>query len=140
MQYIVPNYFRECGKGKGRRNDLNIGERLYVVVEFDKGRPNDQLRLLAYLSRNGFQLIMIVYSGGKSLHGWFTCYGVSEYRIRTFCRLAKKLGADQTTRSPSQWVRMPNGWNYKNRRKQKVLYYDAEGLGNQYILVREELL
>jgi hypothetical protein len=140
MQYVVPNYFLNCGKGKGVRNDVNIGERLYVVVEFDQGGWDQQLKLLHYLSNKAFRLVLIVYSGGKSLHGWFTCYDQTEHKVKSFCRLACKLGADKTTRSPSQWVRMPNGYNYKTERSQEVVYYDEKLTVHHANLVRDELL
>jgi hypothetical protein len=139
MQYICPNYFREKGEGKGWKNDYNIGERMYIVIEFDKGSANDQLALINWLD-SYLQLIMVVYSGHRSLHGWFACYGLTERRIKTFCNLAKQLGADQTTYVPSQWVRMPEGWNYKEHRRQKVLCFYPDELDAQYNLVRSELL
>lgn len=139
MQFICPNYFREKGEGKGWKNDYNIGERLYIVIEFDKGSANDQLALIGWLA-SYLPLIMVVYSGHHSLHSWFACYGLTERKIKTFCTLAKQLGADQTTYVPSQWVRMPEGWNYKEHRRQRVLCFYPEELDAQYNLVRSELL
>jgi len=141
-QFIVPNAFRECGKGEGIRTDYNIETRLFMVVEFDKGSLEEQYSLLTYLDDAifGFRLAMIVWSANRSLHGWFTCYGLGEYKVRTFCRLTKKLGADANTREPSRWMRMPNGWNYKTARRQHVIYFASEALDDQHLTIKGELL
>jgi hypothetical protein len=137
MQYIVPNYFYDTDE----RADFNIGERLFVVIEFDKIDKDSQWYLLGYLAEyTSFYLVMIVDSGGKSLHGWFACYGYGEHRVRTLGRLATELGADKTTDSPSQWVRMPNGWNRKYNQRQEVIYFDYEALSSQHSLCRRELI
>jgi hypothetical protein len=139
MGYIVPSYFCESGC---TRSDLNIGERLFIVVEFDSGSASEQTKLHSYLNRTNpaFPLIMLVWSGHKSVHGWYASYGNSERRVRTFQRKASSLGADQTCVSPSAWIRMPNGFNYKHRTIQKVIYFDIENLDIQNELVRRELL
>jgi hypothetical protein len=139
MGFIVPSYFNESGCS---RSDFNVGERLFVVVEFDSGTPLQQTKLHNYLNRTNpaFWLIMLVWSGNKSIHGWFATYGNSERRVITFQRRASELGADQTCVSPSAWIRMPNGWNYKHGTRQKVLYFDTELLGMQNEIVRKEIL
>jgi hypothetical protein len=139
MGYVVPSYFSEANC---TRADLNVGERLFIVVEFDKGPLFSQWILHNYLNRMNpaTPLIMLVWSGHKSIHGWYACYGLSEYRVRTFQRKASELGADQTCISPSAWIRMPNGFNYKYKTKQKVLYFDEEQLAIQNDLVRREVL
>jgi hypothetical protein len=137
MQFICPNYFRDYGNGGGYKNDFNIGERLYLVIEFDKGSANSQLALIQFLSHR-LPLVMIVFSGHHSLHAWFACFGLTEYKVKSFCILAKELGADQTTFTPSQWVRMPNGWNYSKQKRQWVLYFDVNSV--QIDLVRSEML
>jgi hypothetical protein len=142
LQYITPSYYYWTTAEGGDKSDFNVGERLYCVIEFDDGHWREQRALLAYLERryrsNGFVLFMIVDSGGKSLHGWFTAYGISEYKLCTFCRAAKQLGADKTTFSPSQWVRMPNGWNVAKQRRQQILFFDRVALDTQTAMVMEE--
>lgn len=142
MSYVVPNYFRKCSEEGAQRCDFDIGERLYLVVEFDDSSMEDQLARLNYLNKLSlpFKLAMIVFSGGTSFHGWYTCYGNSEYRVVTFCRKATEIGADKTTYSPSQYIRMPNGWNYTHKRKQDVIYFDIELVNEQNKIVRRECL
>lgn len=138
MSYMVPNYFYETKD----RSDLSVGERLFLVVEFDADSLDDQFAFFDFLDRTNrnFPLVLIVYSGGKSLHGWFACYGASEHRVVTFCRQATELGADRATYSPSQYIRVPFGWNYKTRNRQLIVYFNEENLKAQNELVRKELL
>lgn len=136
--YIVPNTFIEPGKGPEYKNDYNMMKRLYQVVEFDSGEMHEQLSILSELD-NYMPLAMIVYSGRKSLHGWFACYDRSEYRIRTFFRMATKLGADRALRIPSQFTRCPNGYNYKTNKRQAVIYYDENVIESQTKLVGQDL-
>jgi hypothetical protein len=138
MQFVVPNYFRSPCYG---RCDFGIGERLFMVVEFDDCPIEEQLSYLDYLGHiKLFPLAMIVFSGHRSAHGWYCCYGQSEHRVKTFCIRAKQLGADKTTYSPSQYVRMPLGWNYKHKTKQEIWYLDQEALEWQNELVRREAI
>lgn len=139
LGFVVPSYF---WKANCSRSDLNVGERLYVVVEFDSGSPNDQFLYHYYLQRTNpaFPLVMLVWSGHKSIHGWYATYGCSERKVRTFQRKASEVGADQTCASPSAWIRMPNGWNYKHNARQEVLYFDLDLVMWQRELVRKEVL
>jgi hypothetical protein len=143
-QYIVPNYMHPDVLTDGiddGKHDLNVGRRLYMVIEADKGSVEDQLAMLAYIEKRcKVRLAMAVFSGGKSVHGWFCVWGVSEYRITSIHILAKKLGADKTTHSPGQYVRMPRGWNYGKDRRQKILWYSKAAVLAQKVLVEGEVL
>jgi hypothetical protein len=111
----------------------NTGERLYLVIEFDfeefddEGGPtiwtaliqawraegisllDAQAALLWHLSQYE-PLVMVVHSGSKSLHAWFSALGRLEEELSDFMRLAVRLGADATLwRNRSQFVRMPEG-------------------------------
>lgn len=140
-QYIVPNPMWKSSKEGGTRSDFNTDVRYFVVVEFDAYPHIYQCAAFDYLHRKGkLPLVMIVDSGGKSMHGWFACFGVSEHKVKTFCRLATSIGADKTTASPSQWVRMPNGWNQKHGKSQHVVWFSARNLRIQNASIREDLL
>jgi hypothetical protein len=140
MQFIVPNCFYSSSKEGAGKCDFNAGERLFVVVEFDSGDARQQKALLASLEGNGFRLFMIVFSGHQSYHGWFTAYGITAYKVKTFCIRASKIGADKTTFSPSQYVRMPGGFNYEWNPRQEIRYFDGSKLEQQNELLRRELL
>jgi hypothetical protein len=137
-QYIVPNHFKDADA----RADYNVGQgRLFLVIEFDLDDLDSQWNLLSHLElSSGLHLAMVVFSGGRSLHGWFACFGLSEHKAVSFILKAKKLGADRTTYSPSQYVRMPNGWNYGKQTRQEVLYFDSSKLEIQNDMIRNRML
>jgi hypothetical protein len=134
-----------------------VGPRQYLVIEFDfveksrDGKRDTDLApvirrldaysiavadmcasLLRHLSWSA-PLALVVHSGGKSLHGWFPCSGVSEDELRTFMTFACQLGADPKTWSPSQFVQMPGGTRYGDGRKprrQHVCFWNPEALSH----------
>jgi hypothetical protein len=68
-------------------------------------------------------LVLVVSSGGKSLHGWFKVAGATENQIREFSRTAMRLGAcSSTLNNPSQFVRIPDGLR-DNGARQLVWYF-----------------
>jgi len=77
--------------------------------------------LLLELARRGlprFPLALAVYSGGKSVHGWFPCEGITDEQLRPFMNRAVRLGADRATWTKCQLVRMPNGTREDGKRQQ----------------------
>lgn len=114
MQFIVPSPMSKPrgttkeGKLSARCLD-NTGPRRFLVVEFDQGSKDEHATILLHLSACHGQLAMVVYSGGKSLHGWFPCAGRSDGELRGFFAYAVALGADPATFSRCQQVRMPGG-------------------------------
>ena len=54
--------------------------------------------------------MLVVFSGNKSLQGWFVCGNYSEEDLKTFFTGAVKFGADRRLRLASQFCRMPDGW------------------------------
>jgi hypothetical protein len=132
------------------------GERLFLVVEFDfarlspKGKPtvwaplidrceaagltmlDAQAAILERLTRSR-PLWLVVFSGSKSLQGWFPCRGESEEELhRWFNTEARRLGADPMTWCKSQFVRMPDGTRAPNREgksvRQSIEYYNPSVL------------
>jgi hypothetical protein len=83
-------------------------------------------------------LVMIVSSGGKSLHGWFRALGYSEEKLYIWMRYAVSLGACRAPWSRSQFVRIPDGTRYsedplerirgKGLRRQEGLYFNPAAL------------
>jgi hypothetical protein len=132
------------------------GERMFLVIEFDftKSTPKGkatvwasllerceragitaldiQAALLSYLARER-PLWMTVFSGGKSLQGWFPCRGEPEEGLRHwFDRQARRLGACPSTWSRCQFCRMPDGTRPPNREgksvRQSIEYYNPRVL------------
>jgi hypothetical protein len=66
-------------------------------------------------------LVMLVHSGGKSVHGWFRAYPLLDDVTRLFMRCAHQLGADHVTWTLSQFVRLPDG-RRQDGRTQKTYY------------------
>jgi len=86
----------------------NTGPRRFIVVEFDKGHLDQQAAVIWHLARYA-PLALVVFSGSKSLHGWFFCAGQPEDKLMRFFDYAHSLGADSATWRRSQFVRMPDG-------------------------------
>jgi hypothetical protein len=89
-------------------SEANTGPRRYLVVEFDRGTLDQQAALLWHLAAFA-PLALVVFSGGKSAHGWFFCEGQPEDKLQRFFDYAVSLGADSRTWLRSQFVRMPDG-------------------------------
>ncbi|HYR22263.1 MAG TPA: hypothetical protein VEP30_04990 [Chthoniobacterales bacterium] len=87
----------------------NTAERRFLVIEFDKGTLDQQAALLFHLSKFAPSLALAVFSGSKSLHGWFYCGNQAEDAQLRLMRYSVSLGADRATWTRSQFVRMPDG-------------------------------
>jgi hypothetical protein len=130
LQVIVPHpmtaLLGHTKEGKLSAHTLeNTGPRRFLVAEFDSGSIDSHAALLHYLAQRG-PLVMVVHSGGKSLHGWFWCAGVPDNILRPFFNCAHRLGADKATwLNRSQFVRMPDGVR-ENGNRQCVYYFNPE--------------
>jgi hypothetical protein len=149
LQFIVPSPMT-ARQGRTREQRLsphalsNTGIRRFLIVEFDfdeaKSREEAQLvenlrsqgrdvrdlcaALLLHLAEKA-PLALAVYSGGKSLHGWFYCAGVREETVSWFFGYAVSLGADRAYWNRSQFARMPDGLR-ENGRRQAVYFLNPE--------------
>ncbi len=135
LQFIVPAFMqaREGRNGDGKSSSRALsatGARQYVVIEFDfnpGARSADAAlldfaqrecglsdvrdicaSLIFHLSRFG-PLALVVWSGGKSLHAWFSVNGTTEPTLHRFFDYAVVLGADPATWTRNQLVRLPWG-------------------------------
>jgi hypothetical protein len=133
LQFIVPNPMSATvGLTKTQKLSAhalsNTGARRFLIVEFDfdASQSAEEERLLTNLQIDGRDtrdlcaalllhlaemapLAAAVYSGGKSLHGWFYCAHAPHEELSRFFRYAVSLGADRANWSPSQFARMPDG-------------------------------
>jgi hypothetical protein len=129
---IVPSpmtaKFGVTKNGKKSEHTLsNTEPRRYLVTEFDSGTADEQVALIKHLS--GFApLVMVLSSGGKSLHAWWNCVGTSEAKQLKFFRYAVGLGADPATWTRSQFVRLPQGRRENTRALQQVYFFDPSTL------------
>lgn len=128
VEYLTPNPMSRVegttkeGKSSAHCED-NTGPKVFQVIEFDKGDPRNHVACHIHLARM-LPLMMLVYSGGKSVHGWFKIQPDSD--VKAFFYEACMLGADQVMWSKCQFSRMPNGRNNKTGRLQKILYFDPK--------------
>ena len=100
-------------------------ERRWLVIEGDEGTLEQQLWIHKELEAQYQNLGCVLYSGGKSLHGW---YDVENWTAEQCFRLyaeAIDLGIrDCSTWRMSQPVRMPQGLRRDTKRKQAVLVWN----------------
>jgi hypothetical protein len=152
--FIVPSPMLErFGKTReGKRSEHTLeqtAERVYLVVEFDfseYARDGVQETIFAPLVRswrtqgieiadacaalhlflaNDLPLVLVVHSGGKSLHGWYAAHNQEPEALRLFFRSAVELGPDPATWCPSQFVRLPDG-RRENGKAQTRYYLDPQ--------------
>lgn len=115
QQFIVVNPMRGSRalnkEGQSScRCQSNVLLRRHLVAEFDDlsvTKP-DQARLISKLA-TFLPLVLVVDSGGKSLHAWFRVEGVSVRDQARFFATACLLGADKSRWDSSGWLRMPGG-------------------------------
>jgi hypothetical protein len=154
LPFIVPNPMlarRGHPQGKKRWSEHTLeatGRRVYLVIECDfalKARDGikdsawaplvreweadgisvaDACAALLWHLKNLLPLVLVVHSGGKSLHGWFRVFGQNEAHLRSsFMEKAVSLGADKATWTRSQFVRIPDG-RRDNGKVQRTFYFD----------------
>lgn len=127
--FVVPNTMAaltgiKTDGGTSMRCLANVGPVIHQVIEFDKATRDEQARALLHL-RTMVPLRMVVYSGGKSLHGWFDVRAVVPAVLEDFRCYAAALGADPAMFVPCQFARNPNGWRGNGKGKpvqQSVLF------------------
>ena len=153
LQFIVPSamsaVFGTTKDGRRSQHTLtNTGPRQFLVVECDfaeKGRQGEDTSdaplirharqsgrevsdicaaVLAHLATKG-PLALVVSSGGKSLHGWFSCAGQPDEQLQRFMRYAVSVGGDYHTWTRSQFVRLPDG-RRENGRRQAVYFFNPK--------------
>lgn len=158
-QFVVPSPMSavkgETQDGKlSFKSNANTGPRRFLVLEFDFSEfardgvtptifaplirawrtdgvePKEaQAAIILYLKRR-LEPVLVVDSGGKSLHAWFYVEGQTEDVIRATMCHAIRLGADRATYTRSQFVRMPEGTR-DNGKRQEVLYFNPNAVNQE---------
>jgi hypothetical protein len=101
----------------------NTGPRVYAVIEFDDGELHEHAAILKHLATR-LPLVMVVFSGNSSLHGWFKTSHVTEEAVEKFYQEAVSLGADSVLFSPCQFTRLPMGRHKTTGRTQRVIHFN----------------
>jgi hypothetical protein len=127
----------------------NTGPRCFLVVEFDfnavnkDGSVGSDGPLLDRLAADGISvadlnvslhvhlarflpLVLLVHSGSRSEHGWYSVRGQSEEKAFKFMSYAVSLGADPATFCRCQLVRMPDGTREGTGKRQAVRYFEPK--------------
>jgi hypothetical protein len=148
---VAPVGLTKNGKKLSAHTEAATGPRHILVVEFDiqkldeEGKPTPWAPYIAEWEARGITiadacmalllhlattapLILITWSGGKSLHGWFYCKGRSEAKLRAWMEYAVKLGADHQLWHKSQFCRVPDGTRHPGGRRQTLLYFNPDVL------------
>ena len=135
LQFIMPSPMT-AEEGRTQKGELstrtleNTGLRRFLVIEFDHGTTDTHAAVLWHLARLA-PLVLVVHSGGKSLHGWFSCLGEDEEKLRRFMRYSAVLGADPATWTRCQFVRMPDGLRRKPGQfpvRQQIFHFNPANL------------
>ncbi len=151
LPLIVPNAMsavwgnKDTG-GRSMRCNGNVGARRYLVIEFDfaaddrNGKPTYDIELLDRIRAMGLtvadlcssiicelqfgapEIRLVTSSGGKSLHSWWDCEGLTETQVEEFFKDACSLGADPATWTRCQLVRIPDGTRENGTRQQLHLF------------------
>jgi hypothetical protein len=140
-EFIVPNQaaarsgHTQAGKPSSRCKEM-FPVRRYVVIELDPPATDDperkshyfdvQSSILHHLAHRA-PLAMVVHSGGKSLHGWFTA-SRRERDNEGLIDYAVLLGADPAARNRCQGFRLPLGVRRPSGPRQEVLYFNPRAL------------
>jgi hypothetical protein len=137
---IVPSpMLSESGLTKSGRLSqhslANTGPRRYVIIEADCGDLRQQAAVIWHLAKIA-PLAAVVFSGSRSLHGWFFCDEESEDKLLKFMKLAVSLGADSKMWLRSQFCRMPDARRSDNKNSDalKLCGWDDIPLGRQAML------
>lgn len=115
-QFIVPNPMRACEgvtkegnrSSRCKSNACLPAQRRVSVVEFDNGSLEEQARLLLVLATT-CPLVAVVFSGRRSLHGWFRHDLPRSIPPANFWAQALVLGADKAMLRTEQPARLPGG-------------------------------
>jgi hypothetical protein len=127
LAVIVPNPMTArvglTKTGKQSAHALAItGKRRFLVIEQDSGSIDEQAAILLRLAERA-PLTLAVFSGHKSIHGWFFCAGQSDEFLRRFMAWAVTLGADPALWTRSQFTRMPDGCR-ENGKRETVFFFN----------------
>lgn len=128
MEFIVANPMTDFF-GLTQDGDLShrchgnaTTKRTYQIIEFDQGTLEEQAAILSALNHPQSPLVLVVWSGSKSLHGWYSVSALSEEDKKSFFASACSLGADNSLWDQCKLVRMPGGLR-SNGNRQSILFH-----------------
>lgn len=109
----------------------NVAMRRHLVMEIDDLTLTKPMQAtLASVMARFAPLVLVVDSGGKSLHCWYRVDGMGTDQQSRFFALACLLGADRTRWDACGWLRMPGGLRRPSdgsQKRQRILFFDENG-------------
>lgn len=121
--FNAPFLTRPDGSTSFKCNEL-IHHRRFLVIEFDDAGLDQQATRLGWLGKR-MPLALVLFSGSKSLHGYYRCDTFSKPSQRLFFELALSIGADRAMWCASQFSRLPGGLNHKTGIRQTIHFIHA---------------
>lgn len=119
------------GTGETLRGDACVARFRFAVVEFDSLPREDQL---AFWWAVRLPVVVLVDSGGKSVHGWVRVQGIGcatdwarVVERHLFKDLLEPLGVDPACKNESRLSRLPGHFRKEKNAWQQVLYLAPEG-------------
>ena len=113
--------------GSNTRSNACVEKRKYMVVESDTLSRDQIGSVFCYLVHElGLSMRAVVYSGGKSLHGWFDWPEAFQdiARIQEISHTLTGLDCDPSTLRPSQPVRLAGIVRQDSSKVQSLLYIE----------------
>ena len=113
-----------------RRADSCVAVHRLCLVEFDNLSLKDQF---AFWAAVDLPIAALIYSGGKSIHGWIRmdCADEEDWERRVrhelYRRFLVPMGADRSNANPSRFSRMPGWRREETGAVQQLLYLAPEG-------------
>ena len=105
----------------------NTGPRRFLLIEADRGSLDQQAAVIGHLATLA-PLAAVVFSGSKSLHGWFVCEGTSEETLLRFMKYAASLGADTRMWLRSQFCSIPDGRRFDGKSNEALSLCGLNGI------------
>lgn len=134
---IIPNPLtgeegRTRAGGKSFRSDACVKEFRYIIFESDTLSLLKQGGRLKKLCSMGWNIVAVIYTGGKSFHAWLKCDGISTLeewneKLRGLSPFFNLMGADQSCYNASHGSRLPGVLRHDKGRWQQLLYLAPEG-------------
>lgn len=121
---ICPNALKP---GVLSKCDANVARRRFLVVEHDALGLAEQAAVLRWLWQGAeMRLRAVVFTGGKSLHGWFDCPLGEE--LKSVEVVLTSMGYDAASFRPNQPFRVP-GWTHEKSGNTTELWFLEGGPG-----------
>jgi hypothetical protein len=118
-QYIIPSYVHPERSG-GRKDDFLPAE--YIVIEGDRFPLQEQIERHHKLDGyKGFKLVLLCWSGKKSIHGWYKGESTDVDYSYEIAKKAVYLGFDCCSLNNWQPIRLPGGWNSETNNRQSII-------------------